>query len=700
MGTTYPAGPNPSGLAVADVNHDGKLDLLVGNGYGDVLVLLGNGDSTFQPYHPTDRDVALAVLPSAGPASTPEFVFSNQDLDHVVVATGDQSSVLVDRSEGLLDPGAVQLADLNGDGIADLIVLNSGGNDVLVYPGLGNGQFGAAINDGHGFFTGTDPVGVTIADVDGDGRPDLVVANQGSNDISVLLNQKTSGGGFTLTQGERLKAGVGPKATVVQDVNGDGLADILVSDSGSNDARLLPGLGNGFFNDTTPKIFPVGVDPGPIVVGTFNNSPGLDLVTVNTGSNDITLISDFAGSAPVFQSFATGGSEPVSALAGEFTGENVESLVIANKGDGLVTLLGGPEGFNIEETLSLPALTAPTSLALAAFTGNEVEFYATTEGLEFAFALAFGVFEGSPSAASTFTPESPAPVTAAILLPLNENSLALIGTLLTVTLVSPPGESFQAASEEQASAIPSVLSGSGSVGQSLFMERNDDGESSDDAESVLAAPPVVQGAKEWAPFVIGVEEAFERLDRESQESLPDAKGTLDAEAGHEEQTAPPAQGPVNDDDQATGSEAIHGASLDVDQRPRALAGQSPLVGPPRPWSPDDPPRCGATPHDGRPENGPQVDRRIERVIDEAMVILATEPWTYPLSRPAPPAEATPPPAAVETPSTLVPGMTYEKSVGACGPLVVMNLFASLAIPPSRPRDERRFFAEGPCSTES
>ena len=139
-----------------------------------------------------------------------------------------------------------------------------------------------------------------------------MIANKGSNDVSILLNERRQDGGFTFVPGPRLQAGAGPVSTVVEDVTGDGFPDLLVSNSGSNNVMLLPGVGGGFFNDQNPTIFSVGSEPGPLFVGNFDGKP--DLVTVNSGSNDLTLISDFMGSHPVTTTISSGGTRPGGGL--------------------------------------------------------------------------------------------------------------------------------------------------------------------------------------------------------------------------------------------------------------------------------------------------------------------------------------------------------------------------------------------------
>src|SRR5262249_18310407 len=123
---------------------------------------------------------------------------------------------------------------------------------------------------------------------------------QGSNDVTVLLGQGQADH-WTLTNGPRLRlfdpatgqSGVGPVATTVQDVTGDGIPDLLVSNPQSDNVFQIDGLGRGLFDDQHPVVFATGPGSAPVqtLVGQFDSSPGLDLVTVDSGSNSLSLFS-------------------------------------------------------------------------------------------------------------------------------------------------------------------------------------------------------------------------------------------------------------------------------------------------------------------------------------------------------------------------------------------------------------------------
>jgi hypothetical protein len=376
--STAPTGNAPTGISVADVNRDGKLDLLVGDRFGDILLYPGNGDGTFQTFQRADNMIGLAVGDLTGDGR-PDFIFSNQSKDQVTLQLGNAgSNVFQNRQDGILAPGAVRLADLNGDGLLDLIVVNSGGNDILVYLGTGPGEFNTRPRT---FFTGTDPVRIALQDLNGDGLPDLAVADEGSNDVSILLSQGR-GSSWTLTNGPRLRAGEGPAAVTFQDVTGDGVPDLIVTNSQSNDVYVLHSVGNGFFNDQAPAVLPVGIDPVASVVGDFNGDGQLDLATINFGSNDITIYSGFTERTDI----SFGGSRPIGVFAGDFNGDGATDLVTVNNGNGLVDLLlGGPNGLTLTEALSDPGLAHASDVALSTLSGGVLRFYVTDEGKEIAF---------------------------------------------------------------------------------------------------------------------------------------------------------------------------------------------------------------------------------------------------------------------------------------------------------------------------
>jgi hypothetical protein len=459
---TYDAGVDPTGLTVADLLGNGKLDLLVGNAYGDVLILVGNGDGPFRPFEPVKSAIALAVADLTGNGAL-DFVFADQSLNQVSVVYGttgqdaNSPAVIGNQTTGVLAPGAVLLADLNGDGIPDLIVANSGGNNVLVYPGLGNGQFGPPVNGTAGFPVGTDPTGLAVADLNG--QPDLLVADTGSNDVSVLLGQG-SGSSWTMIPGARIQTDAGPVALAVGNLLGANQTDLAVANSGANNVQVFPSVGSGFFNDQpqATKTYAVGQAPSSLFLGNFNGL-GQGLATLNAGSDDGTMISNLDAASPVTQTFATGGDSPTSGFAGDFTGNGLTDLVVGNNGDGhLALLLGGSGGLSLSQTLVSAEAPNPTSLSFAGVSDGQLSFYVSTAGREAAMDLAFNLDGGgvsepgsSPVSATSTGESSPSAVltqatTGSVqqvsqLLSLSGTTLDLAATLLTVSVVSTEFES-------------------------------------------------------------------------------------------------------------------------------------------------------------------------------------------------------------------------------------------------------------------
>jgi hypothetical protein len=444
----------------------------------------------------------------------------------VVVQYGaGKSTVLGDQKTGLLSPGAVKLADLNGDGIPDLIVANSGSNNVLIYPGLGNGQFGPAINGGNGYFVGTNPVGITVANLTGktwpSGEPklDIVVADKGSNQVSILLNASKPGGTVSFNPGPRLNSGGdGPVSTVVGHFNGTANQDILVSNSGSNNVAVLPGVGGGFFNDTNPQTFAVGNNPGQLFVGNFDGRT--DLLTVDAGSNNLTLVSDFLGPDAVTTTIPAGGTDPDTAFSFT-TSSGFDDLVVGNGGDGVLALFeGSDQGLSLTSSQTNPDLPSPSALVYAGLAGGDVQFYAASAGREAAALVALSL--GGEIAPASPSP-SPMPQVAQ-LIPLQESSLALVGTLLITTLPSSNVETSLGPAETSITSTVSLTSaGPPGVGQgpTVLDEIEVTGAGGDEtpkpAKPEAAKPEVESPSASWQRRVLGTDEALERFDREHPE---------------------------------------------------------------------------------------------------------------------------------------------------------------------------------------
>jgi hypothetical protein len=130
---------------------------------------------------------------------------------------------------------AVAVGDFEGDGKADLAFASADGN-VRIFIGDGVGDF---LLDGSPFPSGTSPSAIALGDFNGDGKPDLAVANSGDGTVSIFLNM--GGGNFTPMTGSPFKTGGAPSALTVADFNGDGRPDIAVANKGTGNVTILLG---------------------------------------------------------------------------------------------------------------------------------------------------------------------------------------------------------------------------------------------------------------------------------------------------------------------------------------------------------------------------------------------------------------------------------------------------------------------------
>jgi large repetitive protein len=358
-------GSRPYSVISADVNGDGKADLITPN-YNDstVSVLLGDGTGTFG----AKTDYATGTSPQS---VTSADVNGDGKADLVVANFGSATvSVLLGTGTGTFGaktdyatgnhPTSVTSADVNGDGKADLVVANTGSATVSVLLGTGTGIFGARID----YATGSNPFSVTSADVNGDGKADLVVANTGSDTVSVLLGTGTG----TFGAKADYATGTGPASVTSADVNGDGKADLAVANDSSNTVSVLLGTGTGTFGAKTD--YATGTNPFSVTSADVNGDGKADLVVANYVSDTVSvLLGTGTGTFGPRTDYATG-TKPRSVTSADVNGDGKADLIVANDSGSMVSVLRNTGIVIATAFTEQTAVAASAALTLADADGN------------------------------------------------------------------------------------------------------------------------------------------------------------------------------------------------------------------------------------------------------------------------------------------------------------------------------------------
>ncbi|TXI14708.1 MAG: hypothetical protein E6Q66_06320 [Pedobacter sp.] len=297
----------PRYISTADLNGDSKPDLIIAN---------------------SDNTVSI---------------FPNQITTTTIASFG--SAITLGTSSGSVS-AALSVGDIDGDGKPDIAVVYSGTSLISVYrnttstPGA-TPSFAAAST----FASNATPIAVSLGDLDGDGKPDLVVGcGIVSNNIYVLRNTSSSGS-INFATYQIFTAGSNPSSVGIGDLDQDGKPDVVVSNKGANTVSVFRNISSlGSINLGSPSTLTSGTAPLAVAVGDFDGDTKLDLATANSGSDNVSVFLNTSTSGTISfankADFYTGsGSAPSSLGLGDSDGDGNVDMIMANPGNSTSAIL-------------------------------------------------------------------------------------------------------------------------------------------------------------------------------------------------------------------------------------------------------------------------------------------------------------------------------------------------------------------------
>jgi uncharacterized repeat protein (TIGR01451 family) len=413
--STSSGGSTIRGLAAGDFNDDGKLDLAV-TASTTVNVLLGNGDETFQG--------AATYATSNAPLDVAVADFNRDGISDLAIATSSHVEILLGNANGTFQSAvaysagstgtadyALRTGDFNGDGKVDVIITNVASGNIALLLGNGTGGLGAVTT--FAVVTQSGPTQVqrlAVADINGDGKPDVAVTNYSTSNVSVVLNNDTCFTNCgTLSSAGTFTAQSVPLSVAMGDFNRDGRMDIAVANFGSGNVSVLLGNAAGTFDPQTT--FTAGSGPSAVVAGDFDRDGKLDLAVANANSNNISVLFGNGSGGFSAATNVTAGLGPNAIATGDFNGDGILDLAVANASSNNVSILLG-NGSSFESATNFSVGSAPLAIFAGDFNRDGKLDLAVANANSNNVSLLFGVGDGTfGTATNLFAPSTPWAIT-------------------------------------------------------------------------------------------------------------------------------------------------------------------------------------------------------------------------------------------------------------------------------------------------
>jgi FG-GAP-like repeat len=345
-------GRGPRWIAVADVNRDGNPDILVTNAESETItVLLGDGSGQFTPAAGSPfaaghdpNDIAIADMNGDGNL---DLVIPNHQSPYITILLGDGKGGFTPAPGSPFDvhsyphPHGVAVADFDGDGHLDVMTDSWGNNQVELITGDGRGGLRLP---GRFFPTGRRPYErLRSADFNRDGHPDVVTTNLDDNTVSILLGD--GHGNFAKSPGSPVAAGDKPWQVWVGDLNGDGVPDLAVipyqrdlASQAQNAVSVLLGNGRGGFAPAPHSPIPLAGCEGPNSITAGVLGKGRNVIAVSCAESRTLMLYERAAGEYRGQSVPIKGGWGSATLA-PLTRAGRTAIITADADAGSITIL-------------------------------------------------------------------------------------------------------------------------------------------------------------------------------------------------------------------------------------------------------------------------------------------------------------------------------------------------------------------------